>query len=375
MKIGILKEIKPAENRVILVPDDVEKLVQAGHEVFVENGAGQYSSFMDAEYEAAGAVILPTSEKVFKTAELLLKVLPPMPIEYELFTEQHISFSYLFLPSNPELLKALLKYNSIFFAMEMFRNNKNKHPVLKSMSKLAGKMAIFEAAKYLQRTYGGKGILLGRTENTPAARVTILGAGTAGKAAANQALRLGADVNLIDIDPEQLEKFENPNPRAELVLFEFSRGMLQEVLLDTDVLITAAQVPGQKAPTLVTNSDIKLMQQGSIIIDLAIDQGGCVESSRPTSPENPVFNHEGILHHCVSNLPSAIPNTASTMISAAAMAYVTQIAQLGGDESIALLPDIRSGLVIYHRKIVNELLAASNNMEYYEVREMLELSL
>jgi alanine dehydrogenase len=244
MKIGILKEIKSSENRVILIPREVEQLIALGHEVYVENGAGLYSSFTDSDYEAVGAQILPTSEKIFSTVELIVKVQPPMPIEQELYTGDHLSVSYLFLANSQDLVSSLLKYNSVFFATELFSNSHNSRPVLKSMSHLAGKIAVFEAARYLQKDHGGKGILLGNNEGARSANVTIIGAGSGGLAAAEQALALGADVNLIDSNPDKLEQIINPNPLAELITFEFSRGLLREVLLNTDVLITAVQDPG-----------------------------------------------------------------------------------------------------------------------------------
>jgi len=375
MKIGILKEIKAAENRVMLVPDSVSELVQMGHELFVENGAGSYSSCDDADYESAGAHILPTSEKIFKTVELICKVQPPLPIEHELYQPHHTSFSFLFLNNNPELLKGLLKYNSVFFAAEMFKNSKANLPIMQSMSQIAGLMAVHEAAKYSQKTYGGKGILLFSPPGTPNAKITIIGAGIAGLTAARQSLLLGAQVNLIDIDEEKLQTFTNPNPEAELVTFEFSRGLLREVLLETDVLITAVHTPGRKTPVLVTRNDVKLLKPGSVIIDLSIEQGGCVETSRPTTPESPIYLQDDIVHYCVPNLPSAVPTTASRILSAQAVKYIKQIAQLGIEESVALNPEIRSGLTIYHGKVVNEELAEINNLEYYEALEMLELSL
>jgi len=375
MKIGILKEIKSSENRVILIPRDVEKLIELDHDVYVENGAGLYSSFPDTEYEAVGAHILPTSEKIFSTVEMILKVQPPMPIEQELFAEHHLSISYLFLANNPDLLNSLLKFDSIFFSAELFSNSNDSRPVLKSMSHLAGKIAIFEAARYLQKNQGGKGILLGYNEGARSSNVTIIGAGSGGLAAAEQALALGADVNLIDCNPDKLEQIINPNPLAELITFEFSRGLLREVLLNTDVLITAVQTPGKKVPVLVETADVKLMKPGSVIIDLSIDQGGCVETSRPTTQENPVFIHDEIVHYCVPNIPSSTPTTSSQLMSKAIMPYICQIAQLGCEEVIALHPEVRNGLTLYHGNVVNEDLAGSNRLEYFDVREMLELSL
>jgi alanine dehydrogenase len=376
MKIGILREIKTTENRVLLVPEDVQKIVEAGHEVYVENGAGGYSNFEDAEYESVGATILPTSEKIFETVELIGKVHSPLPIEYELLHDDHIIFSFLHLANNADLMKALLKIKATFFAMEMIRSAQNgKHPILEAMSRIAGQMAVIEGAKYLERTYGGKGILLGRTDGERPGRVTIVGAGNAGIAAASTALALGAQVNLVDHDFVRLENVNGIPNMQNLDRFEYSRGILRELLMETDLLITAVQIPGQRSPKLVKKEDVLLLGKGSVIIDLSIDQGGCVETSRPTTPDNPIFIFENIIHFCVTNLPSAVPNTSSSALSKAVAPYIIQLAQLGCEEATTLNQELRSGLNIYNGKIVNPQLAQAHNVESYDVLELFELSI
>jgi len=376
MKIGILREIKTTENRVLLVPEDVQKIVEAGHEVFVENGAGSYSNFEDAEYESVGAQILPTSEKIFDTVELIGKVHAPLPIEYELLHDDHIIFSFLHLANNADLMNALLKLKATFFAMEMIRSaNDGKHPILEAMSKIAGQLAIFEGAKYLERTYGGKGVLFGTADKNNPTRVTIIGAGNAGISATKTALALGAHVNLIDHDFVRLESVSGITNMQNLDRFEFSRGILRELLIETDILIAAVQIPGQKSPILVQKEDVALLGKGSVVIDLSIDQGGCVATSRPTTPENPIFVFQDIIHFCVTNLPSAVPNTSSSALSKAVIPYIIQLAQLGCEEATALNLELRNGMNIYNGKIVNQQLAEVHNIEAYDILELFELSI
>jgi alanine dehydrogenase len=242
------------------------------------------------------------------------------------------------------------------------------------MSEIAGRMAVLNAAKYIEKQFGGKGILIGGAGDVESANITILGAGVAGTAAAKIALAIGANVTLMDTDDSKLEPFRS-HQISQLNLFEFSRGLLREILLETDILIASVLVPGQKPPVLVTRDDIKLMQPGSLVIDLSVDQGGCIETSRPTTFDNPTYLFEGIVHSAVTNLPSAVPFTASRALSGAALPYIMQIAQLGTHEAIALSPEIRSGLALYRGKIVNKDLAALQKQEYYDILELLELNI
>jgi alanine dehydrogenase len=375
MRLGLLKEIKSSEQRILLIPAHVQKLVEDGHEVFVENGAGTYSNFEDTAYESVGAKILPTSEKLFQNVEMVLKVQAPMPVEYELYEPHHISFSFLHLAVNLDRLNALRKRQSIFIAAEMIKNSENSFPILRSMSEIAGIMAINQAAKYLEFTSGGKGILMSGTKTVAPARVTIIGAGAAGSTAALKALNIGCTVNLFDIDYQKLLQFKNYLNNPNLEIFEFSRSIMREILIETDILITAVQVPGEKAPILIMKDDVKLLSRGSVIIDLSIDQGGCVESSRPTTPDNPIFSHEGIVHYCVSNLPTAVPHTSSQVLSEVVSPYIKLIAQLGCEEAIALNPEIRNGLSLYQGKLVNKSLANTHKIECYDILELLEISI
>jgi alanine dehydrogenase len=375
MKIGILNEIRVHENRVLLIPDDVQQLVQEGHQVFVEKDAGVDSNFLDSAYEEAGAAILPSSEKIFQNAKLILKVLPPRPIDYEMFTENHIGFSFLHLANNPERLQKLLKCNTIFFSAEMIKTSDNVCPIVVPMSEIAGRQTIMQAAHYLEKPSGGKGITLFPVTDIAPATVTIIGSGTAGGTAATHAIKNGAKVNLLDIDIHKTELIAKRLDNKNLHIFEFSNPILKELLTDTDVLITAVLKYGHPTPKLVSRNDLMLMQNNSVIFDLSIDQGGCVETSRPTTHDNPVFVQDNIIHYCVANIPSATPHTSSKALSAAALPYIKQIASMGFEESISISGELRQGLSIYRGKTVNQQIAKVHGYEYYPILELLELSI
>jgi alanine dehydrogenase len=375
MKIGVLNEIRTHENRVILIPADVKVLVQEGHEVFVEKDAGVDSNFTDADYEQAGATILPSAEKIFQNARLILKVLPPRPIDYEMYTEEHIGFCFLYIPNNPERLQRLLKCNSIFFAAEMIKTSDDYLPILAPMSEIAGKMAIIQAAILLEKPSGGKGISLFSVMGLPPATITIVGGGVAGTAAAVNGLQNGANVNLLDIDLHKLESIEKKINNKNLHIFEFSKAIFRELLAKTNVLITAILKYGYPAPILLARKELKLMQKNSIIIDLSMDQGGVVETSRPTTHESPVFVQDDIIHYCVPNMPSAVPFTSSSSLSAAVLPYIKQIATMGFEESISISSELRQGLNIYRGKIVHPQIAKVHGYEYYPILELLELSI
>ena len=375
MTIGLLKEINISENRVLLIPSDVSSLVQAGHQVFVESEAGEHSNFSDQLYESAGAIILPSAEKIFQKVELVLKVQVPMPVEYELYTPDHISFSFLHILNNPELLSVLSKSGAIFFASEMLSDTNSHRSVLSAMSDIAGKMAVINGAKYLEKQFGGKGKFISGLNGSDSTNITILGAGTAGTAAAKMAAAIGANVTLIDVDESKFECLRSIEHQYNFSFYEYSRGVLREVLLETDILIASVWIPGKKPPILVNRDDIKLMQPGSLVIDLSADEGGCIETTRPTTIDKPVYIIDGIIHFCVTNLPSSVPYTSSRALSSAIIPYIMRIAQLGMHEAIAISPEIRSGLAVYRGKVVNKDIAASLKKEYYDILELLELNI
>jgi alanine dehydrogenase len=375
MNIGILRGLKFQEPRVALVPADVRSLIKAGHAVYVENGAGLMSNHDDSEYESAGAEIIPTSEKIYEIANLICKIQTPLPVEFELFAQDHICISILNLADNPELLKALLNTNSTFIAAEMIGNTRIGYPIFDALNEINGRLALIEAGKYLQQHLGGKGILLTGTHHSPAARLTVLGSGITARTVAAGALQNRVQVIMLDDDVESLRVIQTDLQDENLSIHEFSPVILREVLMETDVLIAAKHRPGFKSPILVTQNDLQLLKPGSLVIDLTIDQGGCLETSRPTTVSKPVFTQNKVLHFCVSPLSAVVPQTSSAVYSALLLPYIKAITELGLKETLAVTPDLRNGLNIYQGKLVNADLASNFNLESYDILELFEMNI
>ena len=353
----------------MLIPDAIEKLVSLGNNLFVESGAGKDSGFEDKEYEGAGAQILPSSEKIFQKVELILKIQPPMPIEYELFTAKHISFSFLLPQNGVEKLNLLLKSSAIFLAADMI------DPIKQAMNEITGKVVVTQAIKYLERNFGGKGILFSGACGIPGAQVSILGCGQTGISAAQQSLLLGANVNLIDDDYKNLLAFNAENSSEKLNVFEYDRGLLKTILLETDVLIVTGSGSDADSKMRVRKDDLKLLQKGSLVIDLAINKEERIETSRETSPDNPTYIHEDIVYFSVPNLPSVVPKTSSIVLSNIAVDYIRQLAQMGFQETIVSNPEFRKSLLIYHGKIVNTILTKDSTEKAYDILELLEINI
>jgi alanine dehydrogenase len=369
MNIGLLKEIKLFENRIMLVPDAVQELVEKGNTIYVESDAGKASGFQDKDYESAGATLLPSSEKVYKKAELILKVQAPMPVEYELFTSKHICFCYLLPLINPERLQSLLTSGATFLTGELIQ------PINSAMSEVAGRVAVIQAQKYLEHVYGGKGILFSGACGNPGARVSIIGNNTSALAAAKQSLLLGASVNLICEDYQNLTTFKANNQSESLEVFEFDRGILQNLLMETDVLIIAGQNPDQDRNIHIKNDDLRLLEHGSLVIDLSLKNGNLIDSSRETKPNEPIYLKDGLVHFSVTNLPSFVSNTSSKILSSIVSSYISQLASVGFAEAIAINPELRNSVVLYHGKIVNSLLAKNTDSEHYDILELVELNI
>jgi alanine dehydrogenase len=369
MNIGIPKEIKAFEHRILLTPEAVQSLTANGDNVYFEGGAGNESGFSDKDYESAGAQIMPTSEKVFEKVDLVLKIHPPMPIEYELIKEDHIIFSLLFPQNSSDKLKALLSSHAIFLSAELI------DPIKNALSELTGKVAINQALKYLEKDFGGKGILFSGACGISGANVTILGCGPLGNAVAHQALLFGAKVNYISENYQQLLEFKSNHPFESLEVFEYDRGLLANLLLETDVLIAASQIPGQKSKLQIKKNDLKLLSPGSLIIDLSVFNGDCIETSRETKQDDPIYINDGLLFYAVQNLPSAVPRTSSQVLSNISIQYVCQLARMGFQEAMATSPDLRNSLIIYRGKIVNQILINNDEFEHYDILELLELNI
>lgn len=369
MKIGLLKEIKAFEHRIMLIPGAVEQLIKEGNTVYVESGAGEDSGYADKAYESAGAQILPTSEKVFNTVELVLKIQSPMPIEYELFTDQHIGFSFLLPKNNPERLQSLLKSGAIHLSGELIPS------ISDAMNEITGKVAIVQAQKYLEKDFGGKGILFSETSGSPGALVTIIGDNSAGLAASIQALELRARVNIISDDYQNLVNFKAHHDSASLEIFEFDRGILQNLLLETDVLIITSKDYNEPNNIHIVNEDLNLLEPGSLIIDLSGSKGDVMTSFRETKPDEPIYVKDERVYFTVSNLPSFVPRTSSSIISNISIKYINLLAKMGFQEAIATSPELRNSVVLYRGKIVNPLLTENSDSRHYDILELLESNL
>ncbi len=326
MIIGVPREIKEHEYRVGMVPAGVRQLTGAGHTVLVENSAGMGSGFSDGQYREAGAELRPKKE-LFKASELIVKVKEPVPAEYELFQRGQALFTFLHLASAPELVTMLLEKKITAFAYETLELN-NELPLLKPMSEVAGKMAPVVAAYYLQKTNGGQGLLMTGAEGVPPAKVLILGAGTVGASALQVAFGIGADVTVISRGSQKLERIDklyNGNVRV----FTLSQERLEQEVINTDVLIGAVLVTGAKAPKLVSRELVSRMIKGSVIVDVSVDQGGCVETTRPATHNDPVYSVDGVVHYTVANMPGAYPKTSTMALTSQTLKYIQLLAEKG----------------------------------------------
>ena len=357
MIIGVPKEIKDNEYRVGVVPGGVEELVAAGHTVLVEKGAGQGSGISDEELKDAGAEIT-SKESLYRRAEMILKVKEPQPVEYPLIRKGQILFCYFHFAAAKELTRAILKTKSVAIAYETIRLASGEHPLLTPMSEVAGKMAIQEGAKYLERSMGGKGILLGGVPGVRPAKVVILGGGVVGSNAAKTAAGLGARVTVLDVNPARLRHLEEILPKNVITLVS-NRRVIREEARDADLLIGAIYIEGAKAPRLVTEAMVKQMKPGSVIVDVAIDQGGCVETAKPTTHSDPVYTKHGVVHYCVTNIPGAVGMTSTYALTNSTLPFVLEIARHGYKDAAKKNPAIQHGLNIDNGKIVHPAVRAS----------------
>jgi len=356
--IGVPKEIKDNEYRVGIVPGGVEELTAAGHLALVEKGAGQGSGISDAELKEAGAEIISRKEELFRRAEMILKVKEPQPSEYSLIHKGQILFCYFHFAASKELTNAILKTKAVAIAYETIRLASGEHPLLTPMSEVAGKMAIQEGAKYLERSMGGKGILLGGVAGVRPAKVVILGGGVVGSNAAKTAAGLGARVTVLDVNPGRLRHLEEFLPKNVITLVS-NRRVIREEVRDTDLLIGAIYIEGAKAPRLVTEAMVKQMKPGSVIVDVAIDQGGCVETAKPTTHSNPVYTKHGVVHYCVTNIPGAVGMTSTYALTNSTLPFVLEIAKHGYKEAVKKNPAIQHGLNIDHGALVHPAVKAA----------------
>lgn len=363
MKIAVPREIKNNENRVGLVPGGVKQLVLDGHELFVQKNAGIGIGISDEEYIKAGAKIVPTLEDAFAAGEMIIKVKEPQPNEIKLLNSNHILYTYLHLAADKELTQGLMNSGSTCVAYETIQLDDNSLPLLVPMSEVAGRMSVQVGASYLQLDKGGKGVLLGGVPGVRRAKVTIIGCGIAGTNAAQMAVGMGADVTLIDLSTKRLAELDQLFENKVNTIFSNAQN-IEDAVTHSDLVIGAVLVPGAKAPKLVTREMISKMEKGSVVVDIAVDQGGCIETCKATTHENPTFVVDGVVHYCVANMPGAVARTSTFALTNVTLRYARQIAKDGIDKAIMRDKHLRLGVNIYKGKLVYEQVAQDLNLPY-----------
>ena len=370
MIIGIPKEIKTNEDRVGMTPAGVKALESLGHTVYVQSGAGQNSAFTDESYIEAGADILNGIEQVYDKAEMIIKVKEPVDSEYELIKEGHLLFTYFHFASNLPLTQAMIARKAVCLAYETVELEDRSLPLLIPMSEVAGRMAVQEGAKYLERPMGGKGILLGGVPGVPPAKVMIIGGGIVGKQAAKMASGLGADVTILDVNLNRLRYLEDVMPDNITTVYS-NEYNIKKMVAYHDLIIGAVLIPGAKAPNLVTKEMLKDMKLGTVLVDVAVDQGGCIETCRPTTHDDPIYLLEGIVHYCVANMPGAVPMTSTIALTNATQQYAIELAEMGWKDACKGNMALRKGLNVVDGKIVYKGVADAFGLEYTPVHEIL----
>lgn len=371
MIIGVPKEIKNNENRVALTPAGAAEFRKNGHTVYVQSTAGEGSGFEDSEYEAVGATILGTIEEVYGIAEMIVKVKEPIASEYGLIKENQLLFTYFHFASSEELTHAMLKSNSVCLAYETVERPDRSLPLLVPMSEVAGRMAIQEGAKYLEKPMGGRGILLGGVAGVKPANVLVLGGGIVGAQSAKMAAGLGANVTIVDINLNRLRYLEDILP-ANVDTVMSNEFNIRDLVKNADLIVGAVLIPGAKAPHLVTRDMLKLMKKGTVLVDVAVDQGGCIETCQPTTHENPIYVIDGIVHYCVANMPGAVPYTSTLALTNATLPYAIQLANKGWQKACAQNEDLKKGLNVVNGKVVYKAVADAFGLEFTSVTEVLE---
>jgi len=371
MKIGIPKEIKSNENRVALVPAGAEALIAVGHSVIVETGAGTGSGFSDAQYLAAGAQIADTAAAVWAAADMIVKVKEPIAPEWPRIRPGQVLFTYFHFAASELLTKAHMASGAVCIAYETVELPSRELPLLTPMSEVAGRMAVQEGAKYLEKLNGGRGILLGGVPGVPPAKVVILGAGVVGVNAAKMAAGLGAQVVLLDVSLQKLRYLSDVMPANVQLVFSDRHNLLAQIA-GADLVIGAVLIPGAVAPKLIRREDLKTMRQGAVIVDVAVDQGGCIETTHPTTHEAPTFIVDGVVHYGVANMPGGVPITSTLALTNATLPYVLQLANKGYQRALKESPALLNGLNIIGGKITHRKVAEAFGMEYHPAESFLD---
>lgn len=364
MKIGLPKEIKNNEFRVGLTPGAVSAYVQAGHTVLVETGAGIGAGFPDEEYVAAGATIVADAKSAWD-AEMIVKVKEPIECEYQYFRKGMLLYTYLHLAADAPLTRALMDAEVTAVAYETIVGRNGGLPCLAPMSEIAGRMSVQEGAKYLEKTYGGRGVLLAGVPGVQRGNVVILGGGTVGTNAAKIAIGMGANVTIVDVSTRRLAYLDDIFPRQVTTLFS-TRANIQKAIAQADLVIGAVLLPGRSTPKLVKKEDLKLMKPGSVIVDVAVDQGGCVETSHPTTHDDPIFVEDGVIHYCVANMPGAVARTSTRALVNSTLPMGLKLANLGAEAALAQDKGLMEGLNCYAGKCTYPGVAEALGLEYVD---------
>lgn len=372
MRIGVVRELTPGESRVALTPHAVYELTHAGHRVLVESGAGEASSILDTEYEGAGARVVDEPGAVYRDSELVAKVYGPVANEYEYLREGLILMSFLSLPVNYALMQTLLEKRCIAFAMESIRDRAGRLPVLTPMSEIAGYLVPQIGAHYLQRTSGGRGVLLGGATGVRPGRIVILGAGIVGSGAARVSSGLGAEVVVVDRDLDRLRTLQEARLNNVTTLAASSLG-IKGAVVQADLVIGAVFISGARTPALVDRETVDQMKDGSVIVDVDVDYGGCVETSRPTTLQEPTFVEHGVIHYCVKNVPAAVPITATRALSNALLPIIRRIAGRGLADTLSSDAGLQRGMAVAEGRVVDLDLARTTGMDHYPVSSVLPL--
>jgi alanine dehydrogenase len=363
MIIGVPKETKDQEFRVSVTPEGVQTLCAAGHTVWVEPAAGEGSGFTDEDYRKAGAHLAGSARDVFREAELIVKVKEPQPFEYALFRSGQILFTYLHLAAAAELTRALMAANVTAIAYETTESPDGSLPMLTPMSEIAGRMAVQVGARYLERGQGGSGVLLGGVPGVPPGKVVILGAGVVGSAATKIAVGMGAQVTVINLDLERLRELDRLY-QGRVVTLASNQPWIDREVAAADLVIGAVMVRGARAPRLVSRGVVSRMRRGSVIVDVAVDQGGCVETTRPTSHSDPVYQVDGVLHYCVPNMPGIVPRTSTLALTNATLPFIVRLASVGLERAVRSDAGFARGVNVADGKVVCQAVAEAHGMAW-----------
>ncbi len=370
MVIGVPKEIKREEYRVAMTPAGVRELTRHGHKVIVQRTAGFGAGITDEDYAGAGAELVDSIEEVYERAEMIVKVKEPQPEEFPLLREGQVLFTYLHLAADENLTKALMERGIVGIAYETVETDDGFLPLLAPMSEIAGKMAPQEGAKYLEKPFGGLGVLLGGVPGVPPAKVVVIGAGSVGMSATMVAAGMGADVTLMDINVQKMRLAEEIIPANVKTLFS-TEYTLREAVKNADLVIGAVLRPGARAPKLLTKDILAGMKEGAVLVDVSIDQGGISEFSRPTTHDNPVFVAEGVVHYCVANMPGAVPRTSTFALTNSTLSYVIKLADLGWKEAVRQDRALARGVNLVFGKVTYKAVAEAFGLEYTPLEEVL----